>query len=129
MKLEYSHPLWGLSEDDGIPPKSVLFNSDYQSVMAMEDFLGHNEVFINGFGATKRTCHPDSYGTIVDFDALKKALDFLNETYAPTAEDWKYHLRYWLTNPNMQPPLRLIAFTIAGKLNIDIVELQAGKPK
>ncbi len=113
-ELPYSHPLGGLSEDGTIPKKELLFeNTD-----AMEDFLQHNRIFINPFMGT--TCHSDSYGTVVDFAALDKALAVLNEHYQPVAKDWMKHLKYWLGNSNMQPPLRLVALTIARKYGVDI---------
>ena len=116
MKLEFSHPLWGLGEDDGIPAKPVLFKGTWESTMAMEDFLQHNRVFVNGI--TGQTCHSDSYMTCVDYQALDKALGVLEEHYKPTVEDWKAHLRYWLTNQNMQPPLKLVALCLCRKLGV-----------
>ena len=118
-ELEFSHPFWGLSDDGCMPKKSVLFSEGNHD--PIEDFFQHNAIFINGRG---QTCHSDSYGTIVDFSALEKSLTLLNEEFSPTKEDWIFHLSYWLGNPNMQPPLRLVALTIARKFGVDVAPFE-----
>jgi len=92
--------------------KSDLFSKDGADYIweAMEDFLQEHEVFKNGLNA--RPCHSDSYMTIVDFKALNKALDELDKKWKLTLDDWSATLRYWNENPNIQPPLRLVAATI-----------------
>ena len=94
----------------------------------MEDFLQHNAAFINGFGTEKRICHSDSYGTIVDFEALEKAIKLVDETLKPSDDEWMSHVEYWLGNPNNQPPLRMVGFFIARLHNIDVTRFERKKP-
>ncbi len=82
----------------------------WELLMALEDHLQANHVFKNGFDG--RPCHSDSYMTIVDFAALDAA--FAKSEFS--ADDWKVGCEYWLTNENMQPPLRLVGHTIERKL-------------
>ena len=120
MAYDYNHPLWSLVDldNDKLLEKSCVFTNED----AITDFLQHNAVFINGitYGRNnqKVTCHCDSYGTIVDFEALSKAIAELDKVYQPTAEDWRYFTDHCLGSPNMQPPLRLVALTLCRKYNI-----------
>jgi len=108
---------WGLGEKyEDKPTKEEMFCADcggkwkYVSTNAIEDFLQHNEVFKNGMRGT--SCHMDSYMTIVDYNALETALDILVEHYKPTAKEWKNIVDAWLSNPNNQPPAKLVAYYI-----------------
>ena len=78
----------------------------WDTIMGVEDALQDAKVFVSGING--RTCHSDSYMTVVDFAALDtwmraRAFD------KPTLE---YCINYWLTNENMQPPLKLAALSI-----------------
>jgi hypothetical protein len=88
---------------DGVPPEKAVLMED---MGALEDFLQHNKVFINGLSG--RTAHMDSYMTVVDFIALEKALALLTETYKLESQDWVKPVTHWLMNPNMQPPALII---------------------
>jgi len=107
---------WGLEDDESPPARDTFFPPTDDSVwwygaqMHLEDFLQHNCVFYNLLSG--RSCHSDSYMTGVAYQNLEAALDLLQETYAPTAEEMQRHARAWLGNPNMQPPLRLVAVTV-----------------
>ena len=117
INCHIDNPWWGTSDSGEAPERIFLFpRGDTGDSMMMEDFLQHNEVFINM--TSKRPCHSDSYGTLIDYAALDAALKLLNDAYSPTAEDWLKHVTYWTTNPNMQPPLRLIGRQL--KLQYDI---------
>lgn len=74
--------------------------------LTLEDFLQHNNVFVNGM--TNRPCHSDSYMTCVDFVAFDKAVKLLNETVKAVPSDWLPFAKNWAFGVNMQPPLRLI---------------------
>lgn len=120
---DYDHPFWGLSEEDnGYPEKEFIFRPETSPELTyvLEDFLQHNAVFTDGRG-NKR--HSGSYGTIVEFAALDAALKHLDDKYHPEASDWEPAIRYWLTNPNNQPPLRLVALTIARRFSIDTTDM------
>ncbi len=84
---------------------------------AFEDFLQHNGVFVNGLNG--KTSHPDSYLTIILEDQLNKCLDFFEKTFSPTKEEWKFLTDLWLSNPNMQPPLKMVALKICHYNNIE----------
>jgi len=85
--------------------------SNFTNFMEVEDCLQEFGVFANPF--TNQTCHSDSYGTIVLFDKLDKALDHIVVTYPTILQEL---VTYWTTNTNMQPPLRLVGFTLARRL-------------
>lgn len=118
-ELPLSDPFWGIADDDGNVTKQSLFATSEEQitnvVWAMEDFLQHNKVFISGIDG--RTCHSDSYGTIVDYEALETAVKVLKDKFDLTLDDWKITLDYWLGNPNMQPPLKLVASYIQRKFS------------
>lgn len=94
------------------------FLDSWDTIMGIEGHLQTQGVFRNGFDG--RPCHSDSYMTIVDFAALDAA--FADSEFS--AENWRYACDYWTTNENMQPPLRLVGFTIIRKL-----DKAAGKTK
>jgi hypothetical protein len=85
-------------------------NTTYDQIMEVEDTLQEARVFLNPY--TNQTCHSDSYATIVDFLALNKWI----EKKLFTREILLDCISYWLENPNMQPPLRLVALTLQRKL-------------
>lgn len=85
-------------------------SNSFDMVMEIEDHLQSHGVFRNGFDG--KPCHSDSYMTLVDFPSLDAA--FAVSEYNP--EEWRYACNYWLTNENMQPPLRLVARTLMRKL-------------
>lgn len=72
-------------------------------IQEIEDYLQEKEVFLNGLRNTP--CHMDAYMTVVDFANLDKAIalgDF-DEDLVDSATNW------WLTNPNSQPPIKMVA--------------------
>ena len=82
----------------------------FDDILAVEDSLQEGSVFLNGISG--KPCHSDSYMTVVDFNKL-------NEWFAKglfTKEQLLPCIDYWKTNANMQPPLRLVALTLARKL-------------
>lgn len=107
---------WGHGEDEPVPDKTSLFPRDEPghgpSTSGMEDFLQHNGVFLNALRGTP--CHQDSYMTMVSYGRLEACLALLKETFAPTLEEWKVLTDEWLGNPNMQPPLRIVARLVCG---------------
>ena len=118
--LDYDHPFWPLIGDDGnLPEKNYFFKTEHNVAYALEDFFQHNSVFTDSSGGKR---HSDSYGTLVDFTNLDKCLALLDEHYKPEPNDWLPAIEYWLTNPNMQPPLRLVALTIARRYRVDVEE-------
>jgi hypothetical protein len=83
----------------------------YDTTMEIEDHLQAHGVFRNGFSG--QPCHSDSYMTLVDFPSLEAA--FATSVFSP--KNWRDACEYWLTNENMQPPLRLVAHTLTRKLS------------
>ena len=69
----------------------------------IEDYLQSKNVFLNGI--TNKPAHSDSYMTIVDYNNLDEVLQ--DNPY--NLSSWKEAIEYWLTNENMQPPLKLVA--------------------
>lgn len=124
--VDLDNPWWGCSDDGKPPPKAEMFRTEYDVSYGLEDFFQTNGVFVNGI--TGRRCHSDSYMTVASFTALDAALKLLEEAYHPTLEDWTPALRYWLENPNMQPPLILVARCIARRCNYPIPELPRRDP-
>lgn len=94
----------------------------WEDILEIEDYLQENKVFVNGI--TGRTCHSDSYMTIVEFKALDQALS--DSKFSK--ERWAESVEYWLTNPNMQPPLRLVAFQVCRKFAIPEPETSRCRP-
>lgn len=115
---------WGYNAKDG-PPKRIEFFGrapEYTFFLEMEDFLQHNGVFFNPM--KNCTCHSDSYMTCVSYANMDFALDLLEETYHPTAAEWMDCLKYWMTNPNCQPPIRIVAAEIMRRNNITPTEVK-----
>jgi hypothetical protein len=117
---EFNWTPWGFGKDhEDKPSKEEMFLNNFDgkwnqvSTHAIEDFLQHNEVFKNGFRNT--SCHMDSYMTIVDYHALETALDILIEEYNPSPKEWNNIVEAWMSNPNNQPPARIVALTIKRK--------------
>lgn len=75
-----------------------------ESILEIEDFLQDQGVFVS-MHDNSRKCHQDSYGTIVEFDALDKAI---HESEFP-AGIILVALDYWREDLNVQPPLRIVA--------------------
>lgn len=69
----------------------------------IEDYLQGKEVFLNGISG--KPAHSDSYMTVLDYNNLDGVLQ--NNPFS--LESWKEAIDYWLTNENMQPPLKLAA--------------------
>lgn len=81
-----------------------------EQILEIEDYLQENKVFLNGISG--RPCHSDSYMTIVDPEALDKAIansDVDKETI-------KEAIEYWSTDPNNQPPLKIVSILWKAKL-------------
>lgn len=76
----------------------------FDEIMEVEDSLQLAGVFRNGL-QPEQTAHSDSYMTIVEYPILNEWL----KTQPFTPERLADCVDYWLTNPNMQPPLRLVA--------------------
>jgi len=119
--VQFNWTPWGYDKNnEDKPSKHEMFNNDCDgywkivSTEAIEGFLQHNEVFKNGIRNTP--CHMDSYMTIVDFNALDTALDILIEEYNPSEKEWNNIVNAWLSNPNNQPPAKLIALYINRKI-------------
>lgn len=85
----------------------------HSMIMELEDALQEAEVFRNGF-RPEQTAHSDSYMTIVDYDSLESF--FAKEGFSP--EQWQIAVNYFLTNPNMQPPLKLVAYMAIRRLKL-----------
>lgn len=84
----------------------------FDQILEVEDSLQEAGVFYNGIRGPGHTCHSDSYMTCVDFGELEKW--YAKELFSK--EQFEYCIEYWLTNPNMQPPLRLVALTITRRM-------------
>lgn len=77
-------------------------NKEVGTFLDIEDFLQNKNVFLNGI--SNKPCHSDSYMTVVDYNALDDVLQ--NNPF--TLESWEKAIHEWLTNTNMQPPLKLV---------------------
>lgn len=84
---------------------------DFDNWMEVEDSLQESHVFLNGIRGTP--CHSDSYMTVVSFDALWEW--YKTQTFSK--ELLQSCVNYWSTNPNMQPPLRMVAKFLERKLS------------
>lgn len=107
-----------------LPTRIELFGgAHYPNQLALEDFFQSCAVFMNGFGEPgTRTCHSDSYGTIVMYRHLDAALKLLDEQYHPTPDEWLPHVEAWVYGANMQPPLQIVGRAIARRYGIEIDE-------
>ena len=111
---------WGFGKGYEKPSRDEMFNNTLDGrwkhvcTNTIEDFLQHNEVFKNGIRGNP--CHMDSYMTIVDYNALDTALEVLIEEYKPTEQEWNNIVESWLSNPNNQPPAKIVAYHIQRKL-------------
>jgi hypothetical protein len=85
----------------------------FDQIMEVEDSLQEAGVFYNGIRGKGHTCHSDSYMTCVDFEELDKWM--ARKLFK--VKQLEYCVEYWKTNPNMQPPLRIVASTVARNLN------------
>jgi hypothetical protein len=87
----------------------------FDEIMEIEDALQLAGVFFSEIGGTRRTAHSDSYGTCVDFVLLDKMF----EKSEFNQKRWSDAVLYWTTNENMQPPLRLVGYTLQRKLGLN----------
>ena len=87
----------------------------WDDIMRVEDSLQEAGIFVNGM--TGRTCHSDSYMTAVEYPKLDAwfAAWKVNRNFEKGLIE--HCIAYWKTNPNMQPPLRLVAMTLERYLN------------
>lgn len=81
----------------------------WDDILEVEESLSAYDIFTNGF--TGRKANPDSYGTIVGPKQLDKWIDA--NTFS--SEHLLYCIKYWLNNPNVHPPLRLVALLVKRK--------------
>jgi hypothetical protein len=75
----------------------------FSIILEIEDYLQEKGVFIKNIDGT--VAHMEAYGTIVNFDRLSPAL--MEGLY--TTEQWTYAVNYWLSNPNVGPPAKIVA--------------------
>lgn len=80
--------------------------TSFDAILEVEDSLQEHGIFRSMVDDSPR--HQDSYGTLVDFVRLTK----WKAEHKFTPEVIAACLNYWQTNPNMQPPLRLIGLTL-----------------
>lgn len=76
----------------------------WDDILEVEDYLQVADIFYN-MSTGRRNCSMDSYGTLVDFINLDKAID----TAIFEKEKIEYCINYWDTNPNCQPPIKIIS--------------------
>ena len=88
----------------------------FDQIMEVEDSLQEAGVFYNGIRGPGNSSHPDCYMTIVDFGELEK---WVAKGLFST-EQLVHCIAYWSTNPNMQPPLKLVASSISRRLGLTL---------
>jgi hypothetical protein len=79
---------------------------EWTHIMEVEDSLQEAGIFRNGIRDTP--CHSDSYMTLVCYRRLDQWMPA--QTFPRDLLD--YCIQYWSTNPNMQPPLRIVAASL-----------------
>lgn len=106
MNYPYGHPfwLWKPSVEDFVGDCSLVLIDLFQS--------GH--CFLNGFRNTP--CHPDSYMTVLDYDAADKTFQIIQDEFSLPRETWIAFCDYWIDHINSQPITNLLGRHIKRKV-------------
>jgi len=108
MQDEYpiGHPFWLYK-----PERSEFDGSD--SPLFLLDLFNAGHCFLNGFRNTP--CHPDSYMTVLNYDAVDKTFKIIQDEYSLPKEKWLAFCDFWLNHTNKQPITCLLGLHIRRK--------------
>lgn len=102
----YGHPFWL-----GKPPVEDFDDGD-NSLLLLDLFQG-GHCFLNGIKNTP--CHPDSYMTVLDYDAVDKTFKIIQDEYSLPKEKWIGFCDFWLNHTNRQPITCLLGLHLRRK--------------
>lgn len=102
------HPFWL-----GKPERHELVEDDH---LGMLDAFQHGHCFVNGIRNTP--CHPDSYFTVLVYEAVDRVMEILNEEFNITPEEWTKFADYWINHTNRQPVTCMLGYHIRSKLGL-----------
>lgn len=101
----YGHPFWL-----GKPTREELFEAyPWGLLKAFKNGL----CFLNMRG---ESCHPDSYGTTLSYNAADKVIDLLTAEFAVTQAEWIAFADYWIDHINRQPITVCLGYHIRHKV-------------
>ena len=78
---------------------------EYEHILDVEDHLQEAGIFYNGLRGEEATCHMDSYMTCVNFN---KCLELMESNPFPV-EQIIHCIKYWQSNVNCQPPIKIVS--------------------
>lgn len=104
-KYPYGHPFWVHK------PEVEEFDGDYP--LALLDLFQGGHCFLNGIRNTP--CHPDSYMTVLDYDAVDKTFKIIQDEYSLPKEKWLSFCDFWVNHTNKQPITCLLGLHIRRK--------------
>jgi hypothetical protein len=82
---------------------------EFENILEVEESMQDAQIFINTLNG-RRTAHPDSYMTVVDFDQLEK----WTKERKFSSEQMTYCCEYWKSNVNCGPTWKIAATMIEG---------------
>ena len=107
MKYEYGHPFWLL--------KPELSDFDGDCYLLLLDLFSNGNCFLNGLRNTP--CHPDSYLTVLDYDAVDKSFKIIQDEFSLPKEKWIAFADYLINHINKQPVTYLLGMHIKHIIN------------
>lgn len=102
----YGHPFWLCK------PSVEEFNDGDNSLLLL-DLFQNGHCFLNGIRNTP--CHPDSYMTVLDYDAVDKTFKIIQDEYSLPKEKWIGFCDFWLNHTNRQPITCLLGLHLRRK--------------
>ena len=101
------HPFWLY-----VPEKGELENDPENALM---DLFNVGHCFLNDFRRTP--CHPDSYMTILDYEAADKVFDIIQAEFSLSKETWLEFCDFWEYHINKQPITCMLAMHVRRKIS------------
>ena len=106
VEYPYGHPFWLCK------PSIQDFSGD--SALLLLDLFQGGHCFLNGI---KRTpCHPDSYMTILDYEAVDRTYQIIQTEFSLAKEIWIAFCDYWINHTNVQPITYLLGMHLKRKI-------------
>lgn len=105
MNYPYGHPFW--------PNKPTIEEFGGDSPLLLLDMFQGGHCFLNGI--KNIPCHPDSYMTVLDYDAVDRAFKIIQHEFSLPKEKWIAFCDYWINHINKQPITCLLGLYLRRK--------------
>lgn len=101
----FGHPFWLWK-----PTKAEILS---ELSLSLLDLFNAGHCFLNGFRNTP--CHPDSYMTVLDYAAVNKTFNIIQQEYSLSKDQWLEFCDFWENHTNKQPITCLLVMEIRRK--------------